>query len=176
MLITHRKLLTALLFTLSGVAVLPAQSQEATGLPGGASALQETYQDWRLSCQAANGAKQCSISQQQVQQNGQRILAIELQPVKAGGASGVAILPYGLKLAKGVVLQVDEKPELQSMQFSTCLPAGCILPLTFDAGTLSIIRAGETLKLKTTSMDEQEMIFTVSLKGLSAGLDRLGKL
>ncbi|MBN9047563.1 MAG: invasion associated locus B family protein [Rhizobiales bacterium] len=55
-----------------------ALAQATPFLPGGASSLQETYQDWQVACRIANGTRLCAISQQQTQQNGQRVLAIEL--------------------------------------------------------------------------------------------------
>ncbi len=46
------------------------QAQQAPTLPGGASSLQETYQDWHVACQVADNAKRCVLVQQQNQQNG----------------------------------------------------------------------------------------------------------
>jgi len=54
--------LTALLFA---AAVLPSTSavlaQDASSLPGGASSLQETYQDWRVFCQVLEATKHCGV-------------------------------------------------------------------------------------------------------------------
>ncbi|RVJ00454.1 hypothetical protein CN193_18425 [Sinorhizobium meliloti] len=67
---------------------VPAAAQEATSkLPGGASSLQETYETWSLACQATPQTV-CAISQQQVQQNGQRVLAIELKREADGALTG----------------------------------------------------------------------------------------
>ncbi|WP_083222795.1 invasion associated locus B family protein [Ensifer sp. LC163] len=38
----------------------------------------ETYRDWRVACVQQGTDKQCAMSQVQTQQNGQRVLAIEL--------------------------------------------------------------------------------------------------
>lgn len=59
----------------------PAAGESAatvSGLPGGASSLNETYEDWRIACARQGNRKRCVLSQVQTQQNGQRVLAIEL--------------------------------------------------------------------------------------------------
>lgn len=43
--------------------------------------------------------------------------------------AGTLILPFGLALAKGATLQVDDKAVGQPQTFCTCLPGGCIVPL-----------------------------------------------
>ncbi len=62
--------------------VLPSTSavlaQDAPSLPGGASSLQESYRDWRVTCRIAEATKRCALSQQQARQDGQRVLAIKL--------------------------------------------------------------------------------------------------
>lgn len=158
---------------LSGV---PAWAQQpVSALPGGASALQETYQDWSLSCQRQPQAS-CAISQQQVQQSGQRVLAIELRRSGDGGLTGSLVLPFGLSLDAGVALQVDEAAPQTPLRFSTCLPAGCLVPIIFDAETMSVLKGGTALKIKVQSLDEKDITLPISLKGLAAAIDRLEAL
>ncbi len=165
-----------LLFISMGLSTFPVMAQEKAELPGGASSLRETYQDWTVQCQVVNNVKQCAISQQQQQQNGQRVLAVEFQPNSEGGVSGIAVMPFGLKLSEGVKLQIDDQAELPAIAFSTCLPAGCILPIQLDAKNVAASQAGQALKLKSASVDGREMTLPVSLKGFSAALDRVSKL
>lgn len=152
----------------------PAVAQEA-GLPGGASSLQETYQDWSLSCQSAPTTV-CAVSQQQTQQNGQRVLAIELRKGAEGAVSGNLVLPFGLLLEAGAALQIDDAQPRAPLPFSTCLPAGCLVPLSFDAKTVAALRAGTALKIKVQGMEKNDVALSVSLKGLAAALDRLAVL
>lgn len=54
-----------------------AQTSPST-LPGGASSLQESYDDWRVFCMEPTGQKICILSQQQIDgRTRQRILALE---------------------------------------------------------------------------------------------------
>ena len=57
-----------LLFISMGLSTFPVMAQEKAELPGGASSLRETYQDWTVQCQVVNNVKQCAISQQQQQE------------------------------------------------------------------------------------------------------------
>src|SRR5919108_1346454 len=78
---------------LIALSVSAAAQDAGSTLPGGASSLQETYQDWSLACQGTPKAV-CAVSQQQTQQNGQRVLAIELRRGADGGVSGTLVLPF----------------------------------------------------------------------------------
>ncbi|PSH56688.1 invasion associated locus B family protein [Phyllobacterium endophyticum] len=154
----------------------PALAQEARSvLPGGATSLQETYQDWSLNCQGTPQAM-CVVSQQQMQQNGQRVMAIELRGKSDGTLSGNLILPFGLTLDAGAALQIDEAAPQKPLRFSTCLPAGCLVPLSFDAKTVATLRTGTSLKVKVQSVDAKEATLSISLSGLAAAVDRLAAL
>lgn len=153
-----------------------AQMAQAA-LPNGASSLQETYQDWRVACTAEAQATQCNLSQEQRQQDGRRILAIEIAPAGSGGANGTLVLPFGLQLDAGVTLMVDDKPIGKAFRFSTCLQAGCIVPLALDGTTARTLRSGETLKVNATVHGSgASLSFSISLKGLAAGIDRMATL
>lgn len=152
---------------------IPAFAQEAgSTLPGGASSLQETYQDWSLGCQGTPNIT-CAISQQQTQQNGQRILAIELRKGEDDAVSGSLVLPFGLLLEAGAKLQIDDGQQRDPLPFSTCLPVGCLVPVSFDGKMVAALRNGTALRIKVQGMDSKEVALSVSLKGLAAALDRL---
>lgn len=149
----------------------------AQGLPGGASSLNETHGDWLVACSAAEGVAHCVMSQTQVSgQNGPRVLAIELRPAKTG-AQGVIVLPFGLRLAHGVTLAVDENPPLPAMAFSTCLPAGCLVPLNFSGDVVMALRVGTALAVNAAANDTgQEVAFSISLTGFTSALERVAAL
>src|SRR5262245_65857169 len=115
-------------------ALTPAAAQQ-NGLPGGASSLQETYQDWSLACQGGESVV-CAVSQEQTQQNGQRVLAIELRRSKGGALAGNLALPFGLLLDAGATLQIDDGAAFEPLRFETCLPSGCLVPLAFDTAAI----------------------------------------
>lgn len=156
-----------------------AQAQTTAGgstLPGGASSLNETYRDWRVACVQQGTAKQCAMSQIQSQQNGQRVLAIELSAPSGNSVTGTLILPFGLALDSGVVFQIDEKPAMAPVRFRTCVPAGCLVNVSFDAATIVALRAGSALKIKATADGGAAAPFSVSLQGFGTALDRVAAL
>ncbi|HEX5500433.1 MAG TPA: invasion associated locus B family protein [Thermomicrobiales bacterium] len=145
----------------------------AAGLPGGATSLRETYQAWQVACAVQDKTKHCALLQQQTEKNGLKVLTIQLTPTADRGASGTLILPFGLLLSSGVKFQIDDKPAVDPLPFRTCLPAGCVVPLTFNAAILKMLRAGTVLKLiATQSANGQPFTFSVSLKGFAPALDR----
>jgi invasion protein IalB len=171
----YLNILTALAaIALAGQAV-PAAA--AGALPGGANSLRESYNDWQVSCAVKDKNKQCAMSQRQARKDGKRVLAIELQP-RGDGLVGTLVLPFGLLLSNGVQFGIDDaKPEAEALPFRTCVPAGCLVPIAFDAGTVKALRAGNALKLIARSAGGDKPVqFSVSLKGFAGAADRIQAL
>lgn len=153
-----------------------AQAAPLSSLPGGATSVRETHQDWVVSCGKQGDTTRCAMSQQQQNaQSRQRILAIELQ--RAGDQlTGALVLPFGLALDSGATLQVDDANPLPVARFRTCLPAGCVAPLAFKAETVQALSRGTTLKISAVADGGKPVTMSVSLKGFSAARDRLQAL
>ncbi|MBZ7926576.1 invasion associated locus B family protein [Ensifer adhaerens] len=147
-----------------------------SSLPGGASSLNETYKDWRVACVQDGTTKRCALSQVQAQQNGQRVLAIELNAPSANTVSGTLVLPFGLALEPGVTFQIDDKPAMRPMRFHTCVPVGCLVSVIFDDPTLVALRAGAALKVKAVADGGAAAPFSISLQGFGTALDRVEML
>lgn len=161
----------------------------AQDLPGGASALSETHGNWTVACRAVipedasatsktargsdNGTPKhrCTLAQSQATEKGERMLAIEWQPSEEG-LKGTMILPFGLALAKGVVLRIDDGEPAEAQAFSTCLPAGCIVPLAGDDTFVDALRSGQALHVLVSERTGQALQLTVPLKGFAAAHDR----
>lgn len=151
-------------------------SSEGSPLPGGASSLSETYQDWSVSCLQQEAQKRCTFSQVQVQQSGQRVLAIELDAPAGNTVTGLLVLPFGLALDAGIVFQVDELAPMQPVRFRTCLPAGCLVPVVLDAPAIVALRGGAVLKVQAVADGGSPAEFSVSLQGFGTALDRVAVL
>lgn len=151
----------------------------ASGLPSGASSLTETYNNWTVTCnvQAQGEAKTvlCAMSQQQVDEQRQRALAVELTPVK-DGANGILMLPFGLNLNAGAVLQIDDAKADKALGFSTCLPAGCMIPVQFDAAKAEALGKGKNLTVLAQAVGGNEIKLNVPLEGFAAALKRVREL
>jgi invasion protein IalB len=146
-------------------------------LPGGASQLQETHGDWRVICNPQKGETVCTLSQQQIDNTSrQLVLGIELKPTGADKAEGTLILPFGLAVAQPVTLQVDDAGSTQNVPFRTCVPAGCLVAVTFEPATLASMRKGTAITVKATGEGGQEAALKISLKGFSSAFDRTAAL
>jgi invasion protein IalB len=157
---------------LAQAAATPAAGAAASTLPGGASALQETYDDWQVACGQQGNVKRCAMVQQQISKdNRQRVLDIELWPA-GDKLQGALMLPFGLALDQGVTLQVDDGTPGQPLHFRTCLPGGCVVPLSFDARSLAPLLHGTALKVKAVVDGGGIAPFTISLKGFSGAYNR----
>lgn len=153
----------------------PTFAQAPVSFPGGAQTVSEDFQDWRLRCTIQQGVKRCGISQQQMESKGQqRLLAVELQP-KGDRLEGVLFLPFGLAVDKGVALKVGDAA-IGTLRFSTCLPQGCVVPLSLDAKALAALRKGTDLRIEATADGGPAQGFTISLKGFGPALDRVAVL
>ncbi|GAB1715846.1 MAG: invasion protein [Nitrobacter sp.] len=146
----------------------------AATLPNGASSINETYGDWTVDCRIADRRKQCLLSQAQGnKETGQRVFAIELHPPKDGKTEGTILMPFGLNLDAGAVLKLDGKDLGKGLRFSTCVPQGCLLPVSFPTVATEAMRKGTKLVVASLNLSSNEAVtFNVSLNGFGAALAR----
>ncbi|MBB4120501.1 invasion associated locus B family protein [Martelella radicis] len=149
-----------------------------SALPDGASSLNETYQDWRVTCVSDGTTDRCAMIHSQVaKDSGQRVLTIELNAPATDRAQGMLIMPFGLALAKGVTMTIDTDGTGATFGFSTCLPQGCLVPIEFDANMLERLKNGGVLHIMATPIDGSDRIdISASLKGFTAAFNRLNAL
>jgi invasion protein IalB len=159
-------------------AASPASHAATAQLPNGASSVTETYGDWTMTCRVEDGGKLCNLSQAQGNKDtGQRSFAIEMRAPKDGKSSGVILMPFGLKLETGAILKLDDKDLGQGLRFSTCVPEGCLLPISFPTVATDAMKTSKTLAVASLNLSSgQAVVFNVSLKGFGAALDRAAQL
>jgi invasion protein IalB len=144
-------------------------------LPNGATSITESFGSWTVSCRVNEGQKLCTMAQvQSDKQTGQREFGIELLKPKADRTDGTILMPFGLKLDSGATLKLDDKELGQSLHFSTCIPQGCILPISFPAATTESIKKAKILIISSFSLSNgQAVTFSISLDGFPAALKRV---
>lgn len=163
---------------LSLVGFTSAFAQDGKGsrlptLPGGASSLTETFEDWTVACAVSDGKTSCVVWQSQVREDGQRMLDVRIAPIaQAGGTNATLTFPLGLELARGVMLQAGENGKPISFPFKTCLTVGCVVPMVLDAAMMEALKSNIAFKVAAASLDNKEVPFSVSLKGFGAAIDR----
>ena len=154
----------------------PAPSTET--LPNGATSINEVFGDWTVECRITDGRKACALSQAQGNtQTNQRVFAIELQAPKDGRTEGAILMPFGLKLDNGAVLQLDDRNLGQNLRFSTCYPQGCLLPVSFPTVATDAMKSAKTLTAAALNLTNGNPVsFNVSMNGFSAALARITEL
>lgn len=161
---------------LLALVALPAFAQQAGST--GPSQLSEVYGDWTLNCATAEGVRDCAITQSLVDsETRQHVLSIELYAGEAGGLDGMMVLPFGLNFARGAALAIDDAALGVPLPFLTCLPAGCLVPVTFTGADADRLRAGARLVVTGTGAAENDPVpLTLSLTGLTTATKRLAEL
>jgi invasion protein IalB len=155
----------------------PAAASPVTTLPGGASELTETHGDWRVICGQQNSARACSLSQQQMKPDSrQLVLGVELKTNAPEKAEGTLVLPFGIAVDKPVNLQVDDAGTPLTTHVRTCVPIGCVVPLTLDTPLVRSLKNGKIWTVKMTADGGEELALKVSLNGFGSALDRTAAL
>jgi invasion protein IalB len=156
----------------------PAKAATPAQLPNGASSINETYGELTVNCRLIDGQKQCLLAHVQGNsQTGQRVFALELKSPKDGKTEGTILMPFGLKLDSGVVLKLDEKDLGQGLHFSTCLPQGCLVPVSLPTTATDAMKKGKTLTVASLNQANGELVaFNVPLDGFAAATARVAEL
>ena len=152
---------------------------EDVSLPGGAATIAETHGDWMVNCvvradDAGQKFKFCALVQEQLLPQGQarqRVLRIEMRP-EADGLDGTLVLPFGLDLASGVRLQLDDGAQGGAQPFRTCLPVGCLVEIGFTAVMVAALKVGKSLYLDAVADGGAAFKVTVSLAGFASAYAR----
>ena len=147
----------------------------ALGLPGGASSLTETHGDWTVTCRNVSEGESarpaCTMSQQQRNEQNQRAIVVELVPTD-DGVRGVLVLPFGVAVTEAVAFAVDEESLGDPRSFSTCLPVGCVVPVTIATEGVDRMKAGTMFDVTARPIDGERFTLQVSLSGFTNALNR----
>lgn len=157
--------------------IIGMNSTFAAPLPGGASSLSENYEDWTIGCNSEKDKTVCVMNQtQSSSQTGQRLLTVELSDGDEGKLDGVLILPFGLDLSKGTALKLPAQKDLV-IPFSTCLPQGCLVPLTLTNRQVAELGSSQDVTVNAVTINTEQLVsFKVSLKGFKKAVNRIRAL
>ena len=110
-------------------------------------------------------------------QTGQRSFAIELRTPKDGKTEGVILMPFGVKLDNGAILKLDDKNLGMGLRFSTCVPEGCLLPVSFPTIATDAMKTAKTLSVAALNLSNNDVVnFNISLDGFAAAFARIADL
>lgn len=145
------------------------------------NAFSETYGDWRVNCGGVpeKNPLQCAMEQQlhvRDDKTGRshRLMIVTLAPPKKDGAAEIsALTPFGLLLASGAKLRIDEGEPFGPLPFWTCLRRGCVIRGPLDAAKMALLRKGKKLRLEMITTTQKPFGVDISLKGFTDAFTRL---
>ncbi|PTE07917.1 invasion associated locus B family protein [Mesorhizobium helmanticense] len=155
----------------------PVTPQGTPILPNGATSISEVYGAWTVQCRVVSNKKLCTLNQVLANQKTEQVgFAIDLFPSE-GSVLGHVLLPLGIRLADGLVLQVDKHDPASKLQFTHCVAAGCIAAVQFNHADTKTLEAGTTLAARVTvETSGQPLTLQISLVGFGAALARTSQL
>jgi invasion protein IalB len=170
----------ALSLALALAAALPAAAQQVAPADG-PDTLVESYRDWVVRCAAptADGTRQCEMGQEirQRGEGGRRVLSMAVQRGEGETAQVTFLGPFGVRLADGMGLRIDEAEEPQlRLAFLTCVPDGCIVAAPLAPELLELLRGGSALEAEMVALNGETVRIGLSLTGFTAAWNRLGAL
>lgn len=127
------------------------------------------YQDWVGVCADIQGKERCEIQQTLNMDNEQgsaRLLRASLNMMDDQLVLQL-LLPLGLDLRAGIVMQIDEGEEFGS-GFLTCVQEGCLVAFPLDETRLAAMRAGRVTKIGFRPFNTNEtFVLEMSLMGFT---------
>ena len=171
---TERNMATSLInqflavtfFCVIALAAIPASAQNPHG---------KKFGDWRVHCNASEGAPSVCIMVQEVvfKKTGKRILQFVIRYAQnADTLIGDIILPLGIYLPAGVTMQID-KGQVFEIPVELCTDGrmrGCRARFSFDAALLAKSKAGDKANIVFQDSRQTSVPVPVSLAGFTAGL------
>jgi invasion protein IalB len=96
---------------------------------------------------------------------------------KTARRDGTILMPFGLNLDAGAILKLDDKDLGRGVHFSTCVPQGCLLPVSFPIIATDAMKKATMLNTASLNLSSGEAVtFNISLNGFAAALARVSDL
>jgi invasion protein IalB len=94
-----------------------------------------------------------------------------------GTTEGTMLMPFGLRLDAGVTLTLDGEDLGSALRFSTCVPQGCLLPVSFPAITVDAMKKSKTLTVAAPDLGSGDVVsFEIALEGFATAIARMSEL
>jgi len=169
--------------TLSNAAYAQETTDPAAGLDLGQPAVagpyvKETFGDWQERCLPnPNGEDPCQLYQLLLDGDGNQVAEVSLFRLPEGGRAPLGaniVAPLETLLTQGLVIAVDTN-EPRRFAFTFCNPGGCVARVGFSADEVALLKAGTaaSLTLVPVGAPDTPVVLTMSLSGITAGIDAL---
>ncbi|CAM3803292.1 invasion associated locus B family protein [Vreelandella rituensis] len=135
------------------------------------------HQDWRSVCVDMPEGERCQAQQSLNMENEQGSSRLLLASVLRNGDDAPPILelllPLGLDVSSGIVMQIDDGDEVR-VPFATCLEQGCYAILPIEGNLMDTMRSGNVIRIGFRPFNaRQTHAVEVSLIGFTAATNAL---
>lgn len=133
------------------------------------------HQDWGSVCFTRNGATRCDIQQVVTAEmpDGARLTLQVALAIQDGTRMMELALPLAMDLRAGVVLKIDDGPEIPH-RYATCIAQSCVVLLAVDDQMMAALRAGELMRVGFRPFGvDRTLVLDVSLLGFTRASERL---
>jgi invasion protein IalB len=124
----------------------------------------KSFGDWQVRCEQD---KICVMQQQAiVQDSGQRLMQVNIA-VQDDITKMTLILPLGIYLPGGAVMQIDDK-DISELEISFCSQAGCVINQDLDRKWLKSLSDSDAAQVKIEFSPGEVVNVPFSTKGFTA--------
>lgn len=135
---------------------------------------------WQSRCttlqqESGGQIEKCEVFQRlTMQETGQRLIefAIGSSDQQAGLYRGVFLMPLGILIQPGVLMQIDENPPYK-FDIHHCADTGCVAFVDLNAQIVDKLRKGEKAKVIMKAVDGKNIQITMSLSGFTKAFENV---
>ena len=134
---------------------------------------QENFEAWQYTCVSEQNQKICDLRELVFDSNTNEVvsyLSITINPDKLTQMQ--IAFPHAVNLKSPIKLQIDEKDPID-LNYAYCNQSACFVAVIIGENFVNFFKAGNQISIKTLFLDNREATITYSLKGFTAGYNRL---
>ena len=134
---------------------------------------QENFEAWQYTCVSEQNQKICDLRELVFDSNTNEVvsyLSITINPDKLTQMQ--IAFPHAVNLKSPIKLQIDEKDPID-LNYAYCNQSACFVAEIIGENFVNFFKAGNKISIKALFLDNREATITYSLKGFTAGYNRL---
>ena len=134
---------------------------------------QENFEAWQYTCVSEQNQKICDLRELVFDSNTNEVvsyLSITINPDKLTQMQ--IAFPHAVNLKSPIKLQIDEKDPID-LNYAYCNQSACFVAEIIGENFVNFFKAGNLISIKALFLDNREATITYSLKGFTAGYNRL---
>ena len=134
---------------------------------------QENFEAWQYTCVSEQNQKICDLRELVFDSNTNEVvsyLSITINPDKLTQMQ--IAFPHAVNLKSPIKLQIDENDPID-LNYAYCNQSACFVAEIIGDNFVNFYKVGNQISIKVLFLDNREATITYSLKGFTAGYNRL---